>query len=54
MPSRGTAHCDTCPVRSQCEAFAEAAKITAGFWAGEWRTLADARPTPRSLLGEVA
>ena len=43
--------CDACPVRANCEAFAEAAKITAGFWAGEWRTLADARPP---ALGEAA
>jgi hypothetical protein len=30
--------CDVCPVRTQCDHYADLANITGGFWAGHHRT----------------
>lgn len=38
VAARMRAVCDTCAVRAACERFAVEAEVTAGFWAGVWRS----------------
>jgi hypothetical protein len=37
--------CDSCPVRQACAEFTGPAEVTAGFWAGRYRTHVGARST---------
>ena len=39
--------CATCPVLTECDEYADAARVTAGFWAGRVRNDTTARQSPR-------